>query len=342
MIRGSICSSSDDLAWVPTLLDTSRDSPNQFEYWYSHIVELGIPTPKTVVIPLSPEVIKAVYREEPLPKLAELQEAVKLVKQVEQTFETWGADKLFLKNSLSSAKHWWKNTCDLPKLSPTRAQHHILSHIGCSLFLWIDSNFILPTAIILREMLDIDPAFHAFKGTPITKEFRLFVENGRVIGYQPYWPEDSIFEADADDWREKLQAISSISPELLLTITKYAEKITLPHDWSVDFLIDRDGNPWLIDMALSQESFKFSDEQGYVHCPLPPPINTDEEHQTALSQVSELLNATLSAPEQLKLDRLAAEVELFEKARFKITPPTAEEMAIFRANEQRQKPDKSE
>lgn len=335
MIRGSVCSSDCDLSWVLANLESSKNSPNQFEYWYPHIVSLGIPTPKTQIIPLSSEVIEAVYRQEPLPQFAQLAEAAKLISQIEQIFESWGVDALFLKNSLGSAKHMWKHTCHLPKHPSTPGlEHHILSHIGCNLYVWIDNNFILPTGIILRELLDVNTAFHAFEGTPITQEFRLFIEGGRVVGYQPYWPEDSILDADVDDWREKLQGISLPSPELLLTMTRYAEQITLPHDWSVDFLIDKEGKPWLIDMALMKESFKASAEQGYVHCPVIQALSTEAEHNSALLRASDLLSATLSAPESLELERLTTQIELYEKANFKIEAPSESDMIKFRANEQ--------
>jgi hypothetical protein len=87
-------------------------------------------------------------------------------------------------------------------------------------------------------------------------------------------------------------------------------------------------------MALMNESFKASIEQGYVHCPATPALISETEHNSALLRASELLCATLSAPESLELERLTTQIELYERAHFKIETPSESDMVKFRKNEQ--------
>ena len=82
-------------------------------------------------------------------------------------------------------------------------------------------------------------------------------KTGKTYAYQAYWPANSILDADTNDWAQKLESISEATQQQMDEMIKGADRVTrtLRGDWSVDFLIDKDGAPWLIDMAVASQSY---------------------------------------------------------------------------------------
>jgi len=158
-----------------------------------------------------------------------------------------------LKNSLCSAKHYWKDTCFIA--SPQDLEKHI-SEIT---YFWACNGNEHALSLVAREMIATAPIFHAFAGEmPVTKEFRVFATDGKLDGWQPYWPEYAIKDPSIEDWKERLAEISTPSPSDLEEMQQLSEKITkkLGGFWSVDFLADKNGKLWLIDMAEGKKSFR--------------------------------------------------------------------------------------
>jgi hypothetical protein len=71
-------------------------------------------------------------------------------------------------------------------------------------------------SLVVREMIPTTPVFTAFAGQmPVTQEFRVFADSGKILGYQPYWPKDSIQEPSREDWEAALESLTSSPPSSL-------------------------------------------------------------------------------------------------------------------------------
>lgn len=234
----------------------SLNNPNQFTYWFPVVKKvldsnsLQVKYPKTKTTPLSQDAFDVLLKEDEQAIInhAEINE---LVKWVQDSMKEFDSEHAFIKNSLFSAKHSWIDSCYITKSSD------IKKNICNILYYWAMVSHEYPTSMVVREFINATPAFHAFNKMPITQEFRLFSKDGVTHSYQPYWPAHSIQNPDCDNWEQKLKSISKPSEELLALMIQAANEITkeIGGDWSVDFLIDENGIPWLIDMALTSQSY---------------------------------------------------------------------------------------
>lgn len=135
-----------------------------------------------------------------------------------------------------------------------------------------------PAALMVREFVDINAAFRAFDGLPIGREFRVFASPDGATCEHFYWPGQAIEDGrgepialDADTtlsdvrWRSLLADLADIPDETLDQLradaVAAAESLTadgaVPADaaWSVDFAQDTDGDWWLLDVALAEDSW---------------------------------------------------------------------------------------
>lgn len=191
---------------------------------------------------------------------------------------------VFIRTDECSGKHNWKDTCFVP------SEDRLLRNI----YRLIEDNEGMMglhyTALVFREMILTESVFTAFRGEmPVTKERRYFVKDGEVLCSHPYWVPDAIAQWGdpeprddseieemfellptetvekltkrkkllPDNWRELLETVNTSSTkdlEHLLFLAKHVSE-HIPGYWSVDFLCDAEGNWWLIDMALGQDSY---------------------------------------------------------------------------------------
>lgn len=234
--------------------EQAKHNPNQLANWYPAVVDANVRAPKTVLLPLSQHVSDLVMFEDP-GRFTNDEQVKQLVKQIVAQFDTWDTSALFMKNSLFSAKHNWKDTCFITRVSDVAMQLMNMQYN------WLCCSPDYATHVVLREIVPCTPGFYAFNAMPITQEYRLFVDPNGVFAYQFYWPALSIQAPDAADWEAKLAQWKTPSPDLLHEMTLMAEAVMkkLPEayhvGWSVDFLIDNQGQPWLIDMALASQSY---------------------------------------------------------------------------------------
>jgi len=235
----------------------AESNKNQFSFWFPYLLDLGINVPKTLTFPLSKEASDIAMREGLSDEMVDNDPLLlQLTAQIKSCFEQFGTDSLFLKNSLFSAKHSWENSCFITHESDINKQ---LMNI---LYQWACNSPDYANEIVVREFIETKPAFYAFFGAmPITEEYRFFSKDGETYAYQPYWPKLSIKDPSCSDWEQKLADISTPSAELVKVLSDIAGNVTqkIKGDWSVDFLIDKDGTPWLIDMAESKSSYHSPD-----------------------------------------------------------------------------------
>jgi ribosomal protein L34E len=163
---------------------------------------------------------------------------------------------VFVKNSFTSFKHDWKDSCSFNSAD----KGEVLRKISSMAHYLSQAPTPYAGNVIVREMIPTEPVFLAFNEMPITQEFRIFARDGKVEAYQPYWPHVAFEKhepTDCADWSERLEAIKSIKPSDLKELIKQSEAVTkkLGGYWSVDFLKDKTGKWWLIDMAEGALSY---------------------------------------------------------------------------------------
>jgi hypothetical protein len=122
------------------------------------------------------------------------------------------------------------------------------------------------TGLVFRQWIELDGRFTAFGGHPIAPEVRIFPrdpqKSHRVEASYFYWPEEA-FERHCDDprWRkirQEMETETMVSEVLHPLEDRAIEAVRAIGfgEWSVDFARDKNGDWWLIDMALAKDSWR--------------------------------------------------------------------------------------
>jgi len=167
---------------------------------------------------------------------------------------------VFLRTGQTSAKHDWKDSCFIS------SDENIRSHVDTIILFSCLADMIgLPADIwAVREFLKLDYTFRAFEDMPIAREFRFFVENGRIMHEQPYWPPHSIKRPSANDWEEKLKDMSILGDDknkVYELVYEVADRFKNDIGFSVDVCKTENGDWYITDMAPADNSFKWSDKE---------------------------------------------------------------------------------
>ena len=228
--------------------EEAKNNKNCFSYWFPKINSIeGVLTPKTIIVPFHyNDLLKALdsnFTESYFKSLEAVKEACRNL-----------GFPCFIKNSHFSGKHSWNQNCFVQKEEDL--ENNLLNLTSDAYCLGVSDSLY----IIVRELIPTRPAFFAFGGTPITKEFRFFVIDGKVTHVQPYWPLNSINDPNADDFDDRLKQISTLSQEQEKYLMDLSQKVSqnIEGAWSVDWLQSKSGDWYLIDMALEESSFKWS------------------------------------------------------------------------------------
>lgn len=222
---------------------------NDLAYWFPRLRSAHVNVPKTVIVQTESDLSLLLDGKTPADLSLLIQ---KLAGQARMEF----GFPCFLRTGHASGKHEWRLTCYVKR------EEDLGDHIA-RLVEWsaLASIMGLPTQTwVLRELLKTKPAFTAFYGMPINREFRFFFRRGDVVHWQPYWPPDSIRNPSCDDWEERLRTLSALSPDELTTLEMLTEKVAKQFNgeyWSLDWL--QVGQKWYaIDMARGEESFRWN------------------------------------------------------------------------------------
>lgn len=235
----------------------TRDDKTRLSYWFPLIEAAGIPVPKTIILPaLTPKEEGQLYEwaagEGECPWLADL--SVEILTAADEL--GWPC---FLRTDYFSAKHSWSRSCFLS--DPDEVMNHIKTIAEYSIM--ADLMGLPIDRWVVRELLPTKPAFHAFDGMPITREFRVFVRDGKVDHFQPYWPPDALDgQTDEPEWRMLLNDFNCLTPETYDEITNLALRVNaaVPGYWSVDCL-SVEGRGWMVtDMAEGHKSYRWEPE----------------------------------------------------------------------------------
>jgi hypothetical protein len=228
-----------------------KPSRNSALYWFPKIAQ-QFPVPRTEIVEFDDRTMWPALDGNPTPNIP--------IEAFKATADKIGYP-LFLRCDGSSAKHDGPNAYRLDKWDP---KLH-------AFFITFEDNAMKDLeifAFLFREWLDLDGSFTAFgrdTGHLIANEWRFLATSEKVIHQFFYWPEHAIDgHAHHDDWKELLAATKKLSNEergYLSFMAVDAVKLVNANDpedpeWSVDFAKDKSGKWWLIDMALSKNSWK--------------------------------------------------------------------------------------
>lgn len=139
---------------------------------------------------------------------------------------------VFIKTDLISRKHDWRNTCYVENVFKyfNNIKNLVLDSIKCG----EEVN-----AILVREFIQSKPLDHMFNNMPIPIEMRYFIKDNEIEYKYFYWKgmvdEENLIYTPPDEQASEI-----------------AEH--MDGEWSVDFLMDKHGVWWLIDMALAENS----------------------------------------------------------------------------------------
>lgn len=200
-------------------------------YWWPKVKDLDVPLPKTYIVSADGD------RDGKLTHAA----------------NTLGYP-LFLRTDYTSLKHSWKNS------ALVQSAQELWTHAQ---YLKLDSAFQdLPlNAFVLRELLPLEVGFKAYSDMPVHKERRFFIKAHNVQCEHPYWPEEAFAGQTIESCREKLAALNNLSDadlnQLELSAAKVADAIE--GYWSVDFAKSTDGQWYLLDMAMGEDSYHWKD-----------------------------------------------------------------------------------
>ena len=173
---------------------------------------------------------------------------------------------VFVRTDMSSAKHRgprayrMDSPADLKRVLALTLEDNCMKNIEGKV-----------CGFVFRQWIDLAGRFEAFEGHIIAPEVRVFSVDPKIEGISPgieasyfYWPEEA-FERDAlritRSWRELRDEMEreTMVPEILGPLEERAiaavENIGFG-SWSVDFALDKNGDWWLIDMALAKDSWR--------------------------------------------------------------------------------------
>lgn len=227
---------------------------NSAVIWMPVVEKSGFPYPKTIMIPYDHNLMVQlldgpVANESARKAFGDLVSASSFARNSISS-------KCFIRTDLASAKHSGPSGYLVAEEQdiPSRLMETIEDN---EMKFWVDPKG-GPTHIMVREFLDLDAPFTAFRGLPIAREWRLFAGENHVICFHPYWPEPALEEyvKGPANWRDLLADTHSI-PDCINDLKKAAMFIAkrCVGRWSVDFAMDKSGQYWLIDCATMEDSW---------------------------------------------------------------------------------------
>lgn len=230
-------------------LDPAIEQLNSLVYWYPILQEIRIPTPKTIIV------------HSDFCDLSSLTDGKEpegwrdFARRLREAMEEIGYP-CFLRTGQLSNKHDWKRSCFIEK--PEDILSHVANLVETSYMVNIAGRPLRFDFWAVREMLNTKPEFTHFPGDmPVTREIRAFVNKGKTQCVHPYWVSDA-FKGLGKEEKKLLKEVQKLPPKdhevyrMIDYIARYFKGY-----WSVDFLEDKDGKWWCIDMAVGKRSYHY-------------------------------------------------------------------------------------
>jgi len=187
----------------------------------------------------------------------------------------------FLRTGHGSGKHDWGHTCHVTDLS--RLASHVAALVDWSAC--VDFHGLPINTWVIREFLDILPAFATTWGMPVGRERRYFIHDGQVCCHHPYWPPDAVPTSHRHG-ADLIRQLNYESPDEASHLTALSRQVAAHFSgaWSLDWAFARphptdtphdatlpahtapdegDSRWYAIDMAPASLSWH------WPHCPCP-------------------------------------------------------------------------
>jgi hypothetical protein len=218
-------------------------------FWLPRIEAAGLPTPRTMIVPYSHHDCMPLFDGQSCPEFFRLSAAV-------ETAAKEIGYPVFIRTDLSSAKHSGLKAYRIDEPGENQAIFETIEDNELKFFMERNG----PQAFMVREWLDLEHHFTAFRGLPISREWRYFADSEHVICRHPYWPvealEGHVDEAVYPDWQFWLSQLNFPTGDGLdLDEMALRAARACGGRWSVDFCRDVKGKIWLTDMAVMESSW---------------------------------------------------------------------------------------
>lgn len=107
--------------------------------------------------------------------------------------EVFGDAPIIVKDYVKSQKHFWSEACFIPDASDSKQVAKVVNR-----FLELQGKD-LNEGLVFREFVELEELTnHSKSGMPLTKEFRLFVKEGKAIAQFNYWDEGDYADTSID------------------------------------------------------------------------------------------------------------------------------------------------
>ncbi|MCJ8288343.1 MAG: ATP-grasp domain-containing protein [Crocinitomicaceae bacterium] len=125
---------------------------------------------------------------------------------IQRLTKEFGESPIIVKDFVKSEKHNWEDACFMPNASDS---NHVKSVVDKFLELRGDS---LNEGLVFRQFVELEYLTeHSKSGMPLTKEFRIFFVNKRIVKVFDYWDEGEYGDTkpELDEFIEIAQKINS-------------------------------------------------------------------------------------------------------------------------------------
>lgn len=185
---------------------------NSIFHWWPVIKDLGVPVPKTTLIPYSGTALDFYDAD----KEEEHKEFIAFVDEVGEATDEYGYP-VFIRCGGLSDKLSWEESCYVQE------KEQLAENISTIMMavLMVEGIKLEFDGIAVREFLNLESKFVAFGGKmPIAKEFRFFARNGEYECHHPYWPPTAINIPSIDNWFEELKKLQQLEEDELELLKK--------------------------------------------------------------------------------------------------------------------------
>ena len=224
-------------------------TPNSMFYWWPIVKDLDVSMPKTILI-RHEGAFKGKLSYSPIDGNPD-QYFLDMFEGVKKAAKEIGYP-VFIRSDELSNKHDWKDSCYV------ETEDQLYSHI-CNILEFTAMAFGLSFyGVAVREFLALNWRFTSHWGKmPVAREFRMFVRDGELECWHPYWPPSAILEPSIENWYAVLKEMQTLADGELAYLKDMAETVgkAVEGYWSIDLCQTKMGRWYMTDMAIGEDSY---------------------------------------------------------------------------------------